>query len=253
MSVLRYPESYKILKSISIFHISILYNSIKYGSSFTFNQIADDQFDQKSDILQIESDKNGNIIKLNDGKKTPLFIGSIIRKKDQLDKLRKIFTTNQDNKIGVYSLNLKFERDWSGLTYLLNNTNQIEFYKYPTVDFCSPSFIDILRIIRDINNRDSKNQILAYVHCKAGRGRSAVSIIAYLMFLLNNAGIKKDINQIEYYLKLKRFQIKLNSEHKIGLQNFQSKLNDAGSLKILLQKYKNEIEYRDKEILNKNF
>jgi len=246
-------EYYRIFKSVSVFHVSILYNAFKYGSSFTFNQVANDEFEaSKPNEVQIQSDKDGNIIRLNDGKNVPLIIGNIPRKKDHLDRLKKILA-GTNKKIGIYSFNLKYERDWSGLSELLNSNSDIEFYKYPTVDFSAPSFVDLLRFLRDLNNRHLKDESLTFVHCKAGRGRSALGIVAHLICELHKKGISKNYEQVEHYLRLKRPQISLNADHRNALKNFQDKLKDAGGLEGLLIRHKDEIELRDKQLLSRDF
>jgi protein-tyrosine phosphatase len=246
-------KSFKIFRSVALFHVSNLYNTIVNKSSFTFNQLADDKFEEQKKGIQIECDKDGNITKFNDGKKVPLVVGSIPKKQEHLDQLRKYFNLNNKSIIGIYTLNLKFERDWSGLTNLIENDSEIIFYKYPTIDFCAPTLIDILRIVRDLENRDCTNESIAFVQCKAGRGRSVLAVTAYLIDLLDKAKIYKTYDQIEFYIKLKRPRMKMNAEHKAALKNFKEKLKEAGGLNSLLSLYKEQIEKRDKEVVDSSF
>jgi atypical dual specificity phosphatase len=49
----------------------------------------------------------------------------------------------------------------------------------PTLDFCSPTAEDIERGVRYIGEARGRGKV--YVHCKAGRGRSATVALCYLM------------------------------------------------------------------------
>lgn len=243
-------EGFKISKSALLFHPSILFNKIKFGKSFTFNQIVGDDLGKNAKYkngIGIELDRCGNIKKLNDGKKTPLILGSIPRKDKHIDRLREAFKLSVKDAIGIFTFNRQFERDWAGLTDIVEENQEVKLFEYPTTDYSAPSFIDLLRAVRDIENRDEYNQKLAYVHCKAGRGRSATAVAAYILCLCNKAEVKASIEQIECYLRLHRPQVSLSGDHKHGLCKFKRELEKAGSFDALYKLHKDKIEKRDRE------
>lgn len=242
-------ETYKIIKSAASFHVSILYNHLKYGNSFTFNQLAGDATEISG--AAIERDAQGNIVKFNDGKRTPLILGSIPRHEEHIKQLRTALKLPENSPVALFTMNRHFERDWSGLTSLMKRNESIRMYEYPTTDYSAPSMVDLIRVVRDLDNRDSQNDQVAYVHCKAGRGRSAAAIVAYLLQVCHDKMGATDvtIESIESYLKLVRPQVSLNPEHKVALKAFKQELKTAGSLANLVEKYKTDIDLRDKEFL----
>ncbi|HLX64642.1 MAG TPA: phosphatidylglycerophosphatase and protein-tyrosine phosphatase 1 family protein [Planctomycetota bacterium] len=56
----------------------------------------------------------------------------------------------------------------------------IEQFRIPTVDFTPPSLDDIEKSVRFIQAQAAAGKKV-YVHCKAGRGRSATVVICYLI------------------------------------------------------------------------
>lgn len=57
---------------------------------------------------------------------------------------------------------------------------QIEQFRMPTIDFTHPSFQDVCRAVEFIEQHATKGHV-TYVHCKAGRARSATVAICWLM------------------------------------------------------------------------
>lgn len=57
---------------------------------------------------------------------------------------------------------------------------QIEQMRMPTIDFTHPSYEDVCRAVEFIE-RQIDNGKTVYIHCKAGRGRSATVAICWLM------------------------------------------------------------------------
>lgn len=67
----------------------------------------------------------------------------------------------------------------------------IEQFRMPTVDFTHPSLDDVCRAVEFIESHvDQGNRV--YIHCKAGRARSATVAICYLM---KRRGITKEEGQ----------------------------------------------------------
>lgn len=241
-------QGYKLAKSVLLFHVSIAYNGLVYGTSFSFHQIAGDATDvEPVHGISIEFDEQGEIKAINDGKKTPLLLGSIPRHQRHIALCRDKFNLPKDCAIGIYTLNRPFECNWAGLNELVKDTVVIRQFTYPTTDFGAPIFIDLLRAVRDLEHRDDYNHGLAYVHCKAGRGRSAVTVAAYLAHVLQKAGIVLDAKKIKIYLQSKRSQVSLNAEHRAALDFFIAQLLNAGSFESLYLLHAKEIEKRDAE------
>lgn len=239
---------YQLGKAASLFHISLIYHYIKYGDAFNFNLIVNSNGDNK---VTIERDENNNIIEINDGKKIPLILGSIPRTKANIENLKKTFGLTAEDQIDIYSLNRDYERNWAGLTNLVSEDSSLNLFKYPTTDFTVPSLIDIIRAVRDIENRDQRDhntQKISYVHCKAGATRSAVIVNAYLLYICFLANIDTNPNEILSYLISRRQQVGMSNKHIIALSGFQNKLKSTGSLNALLELYKDEITKRDAEV-----
>lgn len=56
----------------------------------------------------------------------------------------------------------------------------IEQFHMPTIDFTHPAYDDVCRALEFIQSHVDKNQKV-YIHCKAGRGRSATVAICWVM------------------------------------------------------------------------
>ncbi len=226
-------------------------NEYRFGAAFNYHTIARDRpgdHTQKIKGIYIERDADGNIIALNDGKRVPIVLGSIPRSTDNIKELRKKYNLSEDALIFIFTLNRKFERDFTGLSDIVKKATNNTLLKYPTTDFSAPTLIDLLRIVRDLKNRDDQQEELVLVHCKSGRGRSSTGVAAYLLCVLHDAGIKTDHNQIEQYLKSQRPQVSLNDSHKKALTELQLKLKKAGSFDTLYKHYEKAIQKRDKEV-----
>lgn len=245
-------DNWNVIQSAAIFHISMFYNKWMYGADFTFNVIINETGNNNSigeKNIILEQDVNGAIIKLNDGENTPIVLGTIPYNHRHMTILRKQFKLLSEDNIDLYVLTRQFECNWAGLSWLIKNDKKINVLHYPTTDFTAPSFIDLLRAVRDLKNRDAiVGQKLAYVHCKAGRGRSAVVVAAYILYLFNRVNVDVSIDQIEFFLQTRRPQVKFNNVHKTALTNFQNSLKKAGNFEQLYELHKDKVEQRDKII-----
>ncbi len=250
LSSINFKEIYYTTKSASLFHVSLFYNYVKLGKIFNFNQIAGEEKSRfvEYDEIDVYFDKFDNIISLNDGKKCPLVLGSIVRTQQNLEELAKTFNIDL-NKIAICSMNRDFERDWAGLTELLSKNKSIKLYKYPTTDYTPPMMVDVIRAVRDIENRDLNNHSLMYVHCKAGKARSATIIAAYIIHLMHKN--KKNyitVENVEFYLKKLRSHVDLNSNLKHLLNDFQFALKEAQNFENLCLIYKDQILERENNL-----
>jgi protein-tyrosine phosphatase len=226
-------------------------NLITKASAFNFNRIAGDECSSKALLfdgmaIEFEGEK---IIRFNDGKKTPLFLGSIPRQASDITQLiNNGININNKNKVEIFSLNLKFERDNFGLTSLILNDPALALFKYPTIDLMSPSIVDMLRLVRDLENRDSREKSLTFIHCRAGAGRSPLAVAVYLLKLIHRFKIKIHPDRIVEYLMLRRSHVSLNARQKACLYVFFKALQNAGSFETLYSRLKNAVLRRDAEV-----
>ena len=204
--------------------------------SFTFNQVAGDG---KNTV--IECDSSGNILKISDGKKTPLVLGSIPYKKSHIELLKRTFSKKSDNAehIGLVTLTESWESDAAGLSGIVKENKKIAQRRYPTKDGTPPSFTDILQAVHDLENRDTRNEIICLVHCRYGRGRSALVVAAYIAYVLHKNGVEIKPHKIEAYLVSRRSKVRLHTNQKKALAFFCSELKKAGSFENLYYRYKN--------------
>jgi len=238
----------KQAKSAVSFHISRKYNQYMYGDMFNFQQLAGDQCSSAASAngVVVDIDTDGTITALHDGKTMPLLLGSIPGKQADVDQLRQKFGGDPI----FFTLNLGFERKWAGYTQLLQDNPTVHAYLYPTIDYSAPKTVDLMRAVNDLRQRDEK--LLgnaAYVHCKAGRGRSAVTVAAYLATQLFEAGYTNITpDQLEKYMQRHRKQVKLNTAHVKALRSYQAQLQDAQSFQALLAANNEAIVKREQEV-----
>lgn len=230
------------------FHLSRYYSKIRHGSMFNYDQIVenDKSADSTATTPIITHDAFGNIQTIYDAKRTPLLLGSIPSTQRHIDQMKKdISQSAQSGAVGIFTLNEPWECNTAGLALITKNNKTIEQFHYPSQDFSTPSFIDLIRAVRDLENRDSHNQQLSLVHCKAGRGRSATVIAAYLSHIIHKAKGITTPEQIEAYLVKRRAQVKLSKEQKECLAYFYNKLVEAGTFENLYEQHKKAVEKKD--------
>lgn len=245
-----------IMRTHAGFYISRYYNKIMYGSDFTFDQMAGDPIDQNTskagnNNIFIKFDKSGKIIQaINDGKKTPLALGSIPDNQNHIDELIMKFNnnSNQIESAAIFTLNEDWECNAAGLSKLVKNNKKLPQFNYTTKDFDAPLLVDLIRSVRDLENRDNYNKKVCLVHCKAGRGRSATVVGAYIAHVIQKAGQFATPKQIEEYLVARRPQVKLTSRQNKVLREFNDELKKEGSFEALCYKHTDAVEKRDKEI-----
>jgi len=127
----------------------------------------------------------------------------------------------EENVKGVVSLNEDYElqlfaqnKDWSGLG--------VEFLQLRTLDiFCAPTQENLDRGVEFIN-RVANTGGSVYVHCKAGRTRSATLVACYLI-----KKYKLSIEEAVEKMKEKRPHIWLRNEQNKALQQYYQTLEDS--------------------------
>lgn len=98
---------------------------------------------------------------------------------------------------------------------------QIENKIITTQDFHGVSIENIHQAVEYIHQIiTNSNNYKVYIHCKAGRGRSATIVIAYLWKYGINGKKFKDFEEVHAYVKAKRPQINLNQKQKQTIKNY---------------------------------
>lgn len=208
---------------------------------FNFNTIID-----KNGDATVERDTRGTLLRINDGKQLPLMLGCIPKKQEHIDQLKKQCALSRDTIIDVHTFNRTYERNFAGESGLVSTDTTINFFEYPTTDMRAPSIVDLVRVVHNLENRTAPT----YVHCWAGKGRSAVAVAAYLTHICHKQGIK-DITPacVEEYLRTKRPQIHLYSGQKKALADFTTALEKAGNFEQLYASHADLIEQREKSLI----
>lgn len=98
----------------------------------------------------------------------PVIISSLPSKAEHIDELRKTYGYR---RIDLYSVCMGFERQ-AGVNALLERDPDLNIAcKYPTPEYASPSAIELVRAVSDLQLRSQTN--LAVVHSRLGTNRSA--------------------------------------------------------------------------------
>jgi len=129
---------------------------------------------------------------------------------------------------GVFTLNQPFElvpnligTPVSPSDWILNG---VESLHIPTPDFCPPTTEDIKMGIEFMKKIiDSGKNV--YVHCKAGRGRSVVAVVCYLVEIDNMS-----VDDAITYVKEKRPQINMGKIQRDVCYSYYNKLHGIQSL-----------------------
>lgn len=104
-----------------------------------------------------------------------LLLGSMPRTESDIQEL-----LGRKRKLAIVSLNALWELTIAGLQESLLKERGVNFIRVPTPDFFAPSQQDIDASIAFIEVKLAVGA-LVLVHCNAGRGRSAVVVICFLM------------------------------------------------------------------------
>lgn len=132
------------------------------------------------------------------------------------------------------------------MSRVISDDDSVHSYHYPTVDECAPSLIDTLRIVRKLLHRDEQPHALHYVHCLAGRGRSATMVAAYILCFLHQNEVKISPDAVIDYLKRSRAQVAMSCEQKQHLRKLHNLLLlEPNGLAGLYKRYERTIRVRE--------
>ena len=101
----------------------------------------------------------------------------------------------------------------------LYEKHSIEQFYMPTIDFTHPAYDDVRGAVDFIQNHVDKQQKV-YIHCKAGRGRSATVAICWIM-----KSRQLSAAQAQKYLLGKRGHINRHLTQRPIVQRFEADLN----------------------------
>ena len=239
--------------SRGFFSLSLRWNAFRYGHRFSHQRIGDDpaafpsqSADSESPVLVV--DEHRRIVFFHDARaSSPIVLSGIPRRQEDFQALRAAY---QLPKVQLFTLNLAFERRLTGLSQLVADDQLASMLLYPTIDFYHPSFVDLVRAVHDLRHRP--DDAVAVVHCKAGRGRSAAVVAAYLLAELVDRNLPADVVEVEAYLRSKRPQVKLGRSKRERLDDFVEQIRQKGSFELLYQSMTQEISQREDEIVNNN-
>lgn len=97
----------------------------------------------------------------------------------------------------------------------------IEQFYMPTIDFTHPAYDDVCGAVDFIQSHVDKNQKV-YIHCKAGRGRSATVAICWIM-----KSRQLSAAQAQKYLLEKRGHINQHLTQRPVVQQFEADLKST--------------------------
>ncbi|XP_065056416.1 phosphatidylglycerophosphatase and protein-tyrosine phosphatase 1-like [Rhopilema esculentum] len=121
---------------------------------------------------------------------------------------------------GVISLNQEYELKYLSPTAIQWDDLGVKQLKIPTLDFdAAPSIQEIQKGIDFINYYREKNQSV-YIHCKAGRGRSALLVTCYL---IQTNGMSPD--EAFSFIKSKRNHVLVWENQRKRIQEFAALMN----------------------------
>lgn len=200
------------------------------GRAFNYHTVARDVFDEKclfQNNFIVRYDGRGALHKFRDGMSVPLLLGSMPRDDDSIEELKRIYGLKRGDRIAIHSMNLPFEIAWGGLGSLVKRDSSLRLLSYPTIDECAPDIVDALRVLKRLMHRDELQYDLHYLHCLAGRGRSATIAVLYMLCCLNNKKISIAPDEVLNYVKKSRPQIHPSDEQMQFIKDFHQLLEQT--------------------------
>lgn len=237
-----HSELYCYALSRTFFEFSLHFNALRYGSVFRHQRISDIRPDDADPNLFAQISEDGKLVSFFDHPEhasSPIILSGIPRKPSDVQSLREAYGLH---RITFYTLNLAFERRRSGMDAVLQQDDQLSIRLYPTIDFYTPSFVDLVRAVRSLRIREQEQ--LAVVHCKAGRGRSTAVVAAYILAeqpLLS-------VVEVEAFIRSKRPEIKLGKAKRAALTVFATRVREAGSFDLLFNSVLGQVEAREQQL-----
>ena len=227
-----------VLRTRLGFHTSRLWNRVVHGTDFTFHAISGAGV---APLTLAWTDSAGLVqhTELSDTRRTPLVLSGIPSCAKHLeDVLAALPPRTAHARAGgaplvvLHTLNEPWECVEAGLDLLLvpSQALAVQSHLYPTPDGCAPAYADLLRAVRNLDSRDEDGACACVVHCKAGRGRSAVVVAAYLGHLAYGAGARPSARELETALVSRRPQVELSRAQRGVLQRFLDELYRVGDL-----------------------
>lgn len=259
-------ESLAWLQSVAFFKITLWYNKQFLQKNCPFQCILAPH--KAVPVAQIIIGPEHAILLIADGLFAPLYLGRIPETLTDFINLRMAAGTLDNTAlIGLHTLNRWFEQWFANLPNNIEKDGNITQYNYSTTDYTAPSLIDLIRGVYNLKMRDQRGEKIAYVHCKAGRGRSAALVVAYLLYLYSIAEKVNPnhkpytheqlytffptddalVDALEAYVKRQRAVIRLHDAQKKVVKQFYSELKKYGSFDALYAQYADAIQKRDAE------
>lgn len=256
-----YGDYFCWAKSFAFFHISLAYNwATQDVCSFNSMVDSDSSLTRPKIIIGIQNGK-AFIEKVIDSRIAPIYLGNIPQSQGHCARLRTSAKLAPTDTISFHTMNRQFEQFFVGLGTTIAEDAAITQYNYSTTDFTSPSLVDLIRGVDNLARRDEQREKLAYVHCKAGKGRSATLVVAYLIYLFSIADIVRAdgsnytdgldqetiIEMLIAYAKKMRSVVSINPKQRVMLSRFYTELKAARSFEQLYKSYEQAIQLRNAE------
>lgn len=245
-------ELKQICKTVLGFPFNEPYLEIVDGGSFTFNSVGRDPLCASSlerGEITASFDDLGILEVFSDGEQVPLVFGSMPRHAEDIERLKDVFNLSKNDSLVMHSLNLPFEVGWGGEGDLVKKDSTLNLRHLPTVDNCAPNLIDAIRLMHELTERGKGPHKLHYVHCLAGRGRSAAMVVLYIMCCLYKIGKQLDPEQdperIEKYLQRSRPQVALTADQKRFLKDMCILIPGFKGIDRMYTTYSDKIRDRD--------
>jgi len=255
-------ESYNWAKSAAFFVPTLAYNNYLGQGPCSFHSMLADHAEYPEPVVIIGLQDHKAVIKeIADGLKAPLYLSAIPQSAEFFQKIREHATLPARAAIGLHTLNRRFEQWLTALKTTAKDDGFVLQLEYSTTDFTAPKQIDLLRGVQNIGMRDWAGRDIDVVHCKAGKGRSATLLCAYLLKVYHSAPHKYEdgtlcdvpfcndqiISMIIAYAKERRPLVNINSNQKPALEKFYDYLVHVGSFENMCQLYQVEINRRNAE------
>lgn len=187
------------------FQVTNIVNKIAQPADQKFHEILDtiDGATDKKPIVRVHVGEDGKMLSIqamDDGKRL-LFLGTMPqwyglnwtdwwnnRLTNQYEQIRIQSKNNKKARILNINFNTPYELQKTGLCKTAQDDGAVTVHFYKTQDTYASSQDRLLEIIDKIKIRGK--DVITYVNCKAGKGRSATGVAAYLFDLFERAELR---------------------------------------------------------------